>query len=58
MSQSKAEAIVTQLLANAADLRFGNVSVLAKFYDGRVVSVSYSKTEHTREHEIYESKNQ
>ena len=49
MSQSKAEAIVTQLLVNAADLRYGAVSVTAKLHDGQVVSVSYSRTEHTRE---------
>ena len=49
MSQSKAEAIVTQLLVNAEDLRYGAVSVTAKLHDGQVVSVSYSRTEHTRE---------
>ena len=51
MSQSKAEAIVTQLLVNATDLRYGSVSVTAKLHNGQVVSVSYSKTEHTREQE-------
>ena len=49
MSKSKAEAIVAQLLANAAGLRYGTVSVSAKLHDGRVVEVSYSKTEQTRE---------
>jgi len=49
MNQSKAEAIVAQLLANAAGLRYGSVSVSAKLHDGRVVEVSYSKTEQTRE---------
>ena len=58
MSQSKAEAIVTQLLVNAADLRYGAVSVTAKLHDGNVVSVTYTKTEHTREQEISESKSQ
>jgi len=58
MSQSKAEAIVAQLLVNAADLRYGAVSVTAKLHDGRVVSVSYSRTEHTREqHEKREDEN-
>jgi len=51
MSQSKAEAIVAQLLAIVADLRYGAVSVTAKLHDGKVVQVSYSKTEHTREQE-------
>ena len=49
MSQPKAGAIVAQLLVNAADLRYGAVSVTAKLHDGQVVSVSYSRTEHTRE---------
>ncbi|MCL2381205.1 MAG: hypothetical protein FWC64_06375 [Treponema sp.] len=49
MSQSKAQAIVAQLLTNAAGLRYGSVSVLAKLHDGRVVSVSYTTTEQTKE---------
>jgi hypothetical protein len=49
MNQSKAEAIVAQLLTNAAGLRYGVVSVSAKLHDGRVVEVSYTKTEQTRE---------
>jgi hypothetical protein len=49
MNESKAKAIVAQLLANAAGLRYGSVSVSAKLHDGRVVEVSYSKTEQTRE---------
>ena len=49
MNQSKAEAIIAQFLANAAGLRYGSVSVSAKLHDGRVVEVSYSKTEQTRE---------
>jgi hypothetical protein len=49
MNQSKAEAMVTQLLTNAAGLRYGSVSVTAKLHDSRVVSVSYTKTEQTRE---------
>jgi hypothetical protein len=49
MNQSKAEAIVAQLLANAAGLRYGSVSVSAKLHDGRVVEVSYLKSEQTRE---------
>ena len=51
MSQSKAEAIVARLLANATGLRYGSVSVSAKIHDGRVVEVVYSITESTRETE-------
>jgi len=47
-----AEAIVAQLLANAAGVRYGAVSVSAKLHDGKVVEVSYSRTEHTRDIEI------
>ena len=54
MSQSKAEAIVAQLLVSAADLRYGAVSVTAKLHEGKVVSVSYTKTEHSRELESKE----
>jgi hypothetical protein len=49
MIQSKAEAIVVRLLTNAADLKYGLVSVTAKIHDGRVVEVIYSTTESTRE---------
>jgi len=49
MNQIKAEAIVAQLLANAAEVRYGSVSVSVKLHDGRVVELSYTKTEQTRE---------
>ena len=49
MSQAKAQAIVAQLLNNAASLRYGNVAVSLKMHDGRVVSVSYTTTEQTVE---------
>jgi hypothetical protein len=49
MSQSKAEAIVSRLLSNAAGLKYGSVSVTAKVHDGRVVEVLYATTENTRE---------
>jgi len=48
MNQSKAEAIIARLLANAAGLRYGSVSVTAKVHDGRVVEVAYATTENTR----------
>ena len=49
MSQSKAETIVTRLMSNAADLKYGSVSVTAKVHNGRVVEVLYATTESTRE---------
>jgi len=51
MNRSKAEAIVTRLLTNAADLKYGSVSVVAKIHDGRITEVNYSTTESTRETE-------
>jgi len=49
MSRSKAESIVARLLTNAADLKYGSVSVTAKVHDGRVVEVLYATTECTRD---------
>ena len=51
MNKSKAEAIVAQLMSNAAGLRYGSVSVTVKLHDGRVVEVMYSKTELNKEKE-------
>jgi len=51
MSRSKAENIVTRLLTNATDLKFGSVSVTVKVHDGRIVEVLYSTTESMREDE-------
>ena len=51
VNRSKAEAIVIRLLTNAAELRYGSVSVSAKVHDGRIVEVTYSTTESTREQE-------
>jgi len=56
MSQSKAEAMVAQLLANAAGLRYGSVSVSAKLHDGRVVTVYYTTTKQTKEQESTDNK--
>jgi len=49
MNKDKTGEIVVQLMNNAAGLRYGTVSVSAKLHDGRVVEVSYTKTEQTRE---------
>ena len=56
MNQSKAEAIVARLLTNASGLRYGSVSISAKLHDGRVVEVSYSTTENTREQGVNNDK--
>jgi hypothetical protein len=45
MNKTKAENVVAKLLANAAGLRYGNVSVCLKLHDGRVVEVVYSTSE-------------
>jgi hypothetical protein len=45
----RAETIIGQFIANAAGVRYGAVGVSAKLHDGRVVEVSYSRTEHTRD---------
>jgi hypothetical protein len=58
MNKDKAEAMVAQLLINAAGLRYGSVSVSAKVHDGRVVEVSHVKTEQTRDPEIKKEKPQ
>jgi len=49
MSQSKAELIVAQLLANVAKVRYGSASVSMKLHDGRVVEVTYLTSEQTKE---------
>ena len=49
MNNKKAEKIVKQLLNNAEGLNYGFVSVSLKLHCGRVVSVSYTTTEQTRE---------
>jgi hypothetical protein len=49
MNAGKTKAMVAKLMANAAALRYGSASVTVKMHDGRVVQVSYSTQEHTRE---------
>jgi len=49
MIQSKAEMIVARLLANAAEVRFGSVSVSLKLHKNRVVEVTYLTSEQTKE---------
>ena len=52
----KAEDIVNLLLTNAAGVKYGAISVSAKLHDGRVVEVSCSRTEHTRDVETPKDK--
>jgi hypothetical protein len=51
MNKDKAEDIVVQLLTNATGLQYGSVSVTLKLHNGQVVSITYTKTELTRENE-------
>jgi hypothetical protein len=49
MNELKTKMMITRLMSNAAGLRYGSASVTVKLHDGRVVQVSYSTQEHTRE---------
>ncbi len=56
MNKTKTQAMVAKLMSNAAGLKYGSVSVTAKVHDGRVVMVSYSTQEHTRDTEAPKEK--
>ena len=58
MNKTKAEDIVARLLSNAAGLRYGIVSVAVKLHEGRIVGVTYSTTENTKEPEPQKGKNE
>jgi len=49
MNYEKTKAMIAKLMSNAAGLRYGSASVTLKMHDGRVVQVSYSTQEDTRE---------
>jgi len=49
VNYEKTKAMIAKLMSNAAALRYGCASVAVKIHDGRVVQVSYSTQEHTRE---------
>jgi len=49
MIKSKTEKIVARLLANAAEMMFGTVSVAIKLHSGRVVEITYTTAEQTKE---------
>ena len=51
MNKTKADGIVARLLANAAGLRYGTVTVTVKLHDGRVTTVEYNTTVSSRENE-------
>ncbi len=48
MNQGNANEIAVRLLANAADLKYGSVSVCVNLYNGHVVQIVYSTTENTK----------
>ena len=58
MKKTKADLIIARLLANAAEIKYGSVSVTLKLHDGRVVEVAYLTAEQTREpkNELIEEK--
>jgi len=49
MNYDKTKAMITKLITIADGLRYGYASVTVKKHDGRVVQVSYSTQENTRE---------
>jgi hypothetical protein len=53
MNQTKTQAMVAKMMSNAAGLQYGTVAITVKLHDGRVVQVSYSTTEHTRDNEAH-----
>ncbi len=58
MNQTKTQAMVAKLMANVEELRYGSASVTIKIHDGRVVQVSYSTEEHTRDTERKKDKDE
>ena len=49
MNKIKLETIVARLLANMANVKYGNISVSFKMHDGRAVEVTYLTAEQTKE---------
>jgi hypothetical protein len=50
-SVDRLTAIVTQLAKNASALRYGTVAVSLRIHDGRIVDITHTVTESTREPE-------
>ncbi|MCL2800528.1 MAG: DUF2292 domain-containing protein [Treponema sp.] len=46
--------LAARLLENATKIRYGSVSATLKIHDGRIVDVTHSKTENTREQQEQE----
>ncbi len=51
MNGEKTKIMISKLIRNTERLRYGSASVTVKIHDGRVVQVSYSTQEHTRDTE-------
>jgi hypothetical protein len=49
IKKQKAEAMAGRLVEITGNVRFGSVSVNLKIHDGRIVDVTYTVTESTRE---------
>jgi hypothetical protein len=58
MNKIKTQAMVDTLLKNADGLQYGSVSVTAKLHNGRVVQVTYSTQEHSRDIESLKDKHE
>lgn len=49
MNYEKTKAMISKLISIADSVRYGTASVMIKKHDGRIVQVSYTTEEHTRE---------
>jgi len=49
MNYEKTKAMISKLISIADGLKYGTASVMIKKHDGRIVQVSYTTEEHTRE---------
>ncbi len=58
MNCEKTKMMVSRLMANIEKLRYGSASVTVKIHDGRVMQVSYSTEEHTRDTERKKDKDE
>jgi hypothetical protein len=47
--EQKAAAIAARLLEAAGKIRYGSAAVILKIHDGRIVDVTHTTTENTRE---------
>jgi hypothetical protein len=49
MNEQKTQEMIAKLLNKTTNLKYGTVSVTVKLHDGRVVQVTYSTNEHTKD---------